>query len=159
VESPNPEFCVGVQILIARMESNPEDFDEHDYDPLKDRYIQMRRFRYVRKCLEEVFKNPNSDKWTEWRFLTAEERDALMAAFIKMERRKFDKSIIGLTLQEEVSDVSREDVEDGRIYRKSVDKAHQDLIIAKLQAEIERDQHEAKRLTMLGKQMEEWIKT
>lgn len=158
------ELCVGVKILVERMESNPEDFEEGTFDYARDRYIETRRFRYVRKCLEEVFKNPDSDKWVEWRYLTAEERDALMAAFIKMERKKFDKSIMDLLLAEEPK--PDPEISYGQLIRNPAPLTSKtlrqhaiqhEITKAQIEAQIKRDDMlDAQRLTMLGK-MEEWI--
>jgi len=158
------ELCTGVQILVDRMESNPEDFEEGTYDYSRDRYNDTRRFRYVRKCLEEVFKNPESDKWIEWRYLTTEERDALMAAFIKMERKKFDKSIMDLLLAEEPK--PDPEINFGQLIRNTPiaptgrtfteHSIQHELLKAQIHKQQHDDMLDAQRLTMLGK-MEEWI--
>lgn len=94
-----PELLEGVQILLDRMKTNPEEFeDDYDYSRMESR--NNPRFLHFAKCMEEVFRNPESTKWPEWAVLTVHERDVLMAAYINLRRQQFNKKVFDLLLRE-----------------------------------------------------------
>lgn len=89
-----PEFCAGVRILIERMKTNPEDFDEGEYDPAS-MYRKNQKFSMVGKWLDELVTNSKAGtSWKEWHFLSKEERTALLEAYKEMRRGQFDKQIM-----------------------------------------------------------------
>ena len=89
-----PEFCAGVRILIERMKTNPEDFDEGEYD-LPSMRRKENKFSGVGKLLDEIVVNGKPEyRWKEWHYLSKEERSALIDAYKEMRRGQFDKLIM-----------------------------------------------------------------
>lgn len=81
----NPEFCVGVQILLSRMESNPEEFET--------------MFGKWHSILTQVVtaKQAGSDKLQQPNHLsglTAAEINALYAGYSKFLRKTFDDAVM-----------------------------------------------------------------
>ena len=81
----NPEFCVGVQILLSRMESNPEEFET--------------MFGKWHTILTQVViaKQAGSDKLQQPNHLsglTAAEINALYAGYSKFLRKTFDDAVM-----------------------------------------------------------------
>lgn len=93
-----PEFCAGVKILIERMQTNPEDFGENDYDLGNMRLRRETRFGQLAKMLDQMLTNQDKAKllegWIEWRYLSKEEQAALLEAYKQMRRVQFDKRIM-----------------------------------------------------------------
>lgn len=86
------EFCAGVKILLERMKSNPEDFERHDYDIARDKFIDGRFYDFAKALTKVISCADDKDiLWQQWRYLTEEERQALIAGFKEMKRTKFDK--------------------------------------------------------------------
>lgn len=106
------EFCTGVKILIDRMETHPEDFDEGKLDHSTLSYKHVPRFKYINRCLESVLKDSKDVAWGDWKYFTEEERKALIQAYIAMKRKKFDAWIMALLLEEEWTNASAEEIED-----------------------------------------------
>lgn len=110
------EFCTGVKILIDRMETHPEDFDEGKLDHSTLSYKHVPRFKYINRCLESVLKDSKDVAWGDWKYFTEEERKALIQAYTNMKRKKFDAEIMGmLMLEEEQHDRTLEQVEDRQV--------------------------------------------
>lgn len=95
-----PEFCAGVKILIERMETNPEDFAESEYDYARDMVKRHTRFGQIAAMLDVLVSGGKSSRhdtassWKEWNYLSREEQEALLNAFRKMRRNQFDKQIM-----------------------------------------------------------------
>lgn len=87
----------GVQILIDRMESNPEDFvRQPGYYTLGE---DAPRFIHIADALEEVLMGrADSNRFLH---LTSEERAALLVAYRKMMRQAFTASVISQVFGDE----------------------------------------------------------
>ena len=97
------EFCAGVKILLERMKSNPEDFEQHDYDMATNNFIEG-RFYYVAKSIGQIVYTRDTERlWPEWHCFTEGERQALIAGFKEMKRTKFDKEIMEQVFDERYS--------------------------------------------------------
>jgi len=80
----------GVQILIDRMESNPEDFiRQPGYYTYGD---DAPRFMHIADALEEVLMGNEAN--TRFLHLTSEEKAALLVAYRKMMRQAFTAGVI-----------------------------------------------------------------
>jgi len=77
----NPEFCTGVQILLSRMESNPEEFTSGD------------KWYWIMSKVVDTKRNPthHSNTLAE---LTPEEINALFDAYTPFLRKRFDDSVM-----------------------------------------------------------------
>jgi len=81
MKEANPEFCTGVQILLSRMESNPEEFGRNS-----DKWGRMLEQLVMWKELgSERMPSPNYLTG-----LTAAEKNALYDAYQKFLRKSFD---------------------------------------------------------------------
>lgn len=109
------EFCTGVKILIDRMETHPEDFDEGKLDHSTLSYKHVPRFKYINRCLESVLKDSKDVAWGDWKYFTEEERKALIQAYTNMKRKKFDAEIMGMLMEEEQHYRTLEQVEDWQV--------------------------------------------
>jgi hypothetical protein len=87
----------GVQILIDRMESNPEDFAERDFD--ENGKMSRGKFRSVAELLKKRLSGERP-AWDAMNVLTTEEIEALTAAYVKMERKKFTNGVMAKLLEE-----------------------------------------------------------
>lgn len=97
------EFCAGVKILLERMKSNPEDFEQHDYDMATNNFIEG-RFYYFAKSIEQIVYAGDTERpWADWHCFTEEERQALIAGFKEMKRTQFDKNIMERVFDEQYS--------------------------------------------------------
>lgn len=90
----------GVRILIARMESNPEEFV---YDTTQHLYTP--KFFHVTEQMNRILQG--STEYNMFSHLTAEEKTALLVAFRKMMRQAFTAQVIATTF-------SRGEEEEGR---------------------------------------------
>ena len=81
MKETNPDFCTGVQILISRMKSNPEEFTKGD------------KWYWVMSKVVDVRRNPihHSNTLPE---LTVEEIDALFDAYTPFLRKSFNDSVL-----------------------------------------------------------------
>jgi hypothetical protein len=87
----------GVQILIDRMESNPEDFVRQPrYYTLGD---DAPRFMHIADALESVLAGDGGRD--PFMHLTAEEKAALLVAYRKMARQAFTANIIAQVFGDE----------------------------------------------------------
>ena len=77
----NPDFCTGVQILISRMESNPEEFNKGD------------KWYWIMSKVVDAKRNPTHHANTLPE-LTTEEINALFDAYTPFMRKKFDDSVL-----------------------------------------------------------------
>lgn len=113
-----PEFCAGVKILIERMETNPEDFGEDDYDFASMRKIRETKFGQLAKMLDQMLTGRDKAKllegWAEWHYLSKEEQTALLEAYKKMRRTQFDERIMKRVFDENFYQ-RQEDEEKARI--------------------------------------------
>jgi hypothetical protein len=87
----------GIEILIARMKSNPEDFAERDFDGTGK--MTQGKFRSISLALKKRLAG-ESPGWDLINILTTQEIDALTAAYVEMERKKFSEGIIARVLEE-----------------------------------------------------------
>ena len=86
------EYCEGIKILIARMETNPEDFELHG----------DARFLTLARTLEMGLRNPKEmEVYQDWNCLHKREQDALLNAYKEMGRRRFSQGIMQTLLEEE----------------------------------------------------------
>jgi hypothetical protein len=92
----------GVKILIDRMGTNPEDFGERDFEPNTGRIIRG-RFQSVASVLKKRLSG-ESPAWDAMNVLTTEEIEALTAAYVEMERKKFTNNIMAKLLEEDKVD-------------------------------------------------------
>jgi hypothetical protein len=79
----------GVQIIIARMESHPQDFI---YDSHKLSIQPTPKFHYLVSLLDGVLSGDT--KHTMLTHLTAEEKTALLVAYRKMMRQHFTAAVL-----------------------------------------------------------------
>jgi len=87
----------GVKILIERMESNPEDFAERDFD--ENGKMSRGKFRSVAELLKKRLSGERP-AWDAMNVLTTEEIEALTAAYVEMERKKFTNGVMAKLLEE-----------------------------------------------------------
>jgi hypothetical protein len=92
----------GVKILIDRMESNPEDFEDRDFEPNTGR-ITRGKFKGVADVLKKRLSGERP-AWDAMNVLSTEEIEALTAAYVKMERKKFTNGIMAKLLEEDKLD-------------------------------------------------------
>jgi len=92
----------GVKILIDRMESNPEDFEDRDFEPNTGR-ITRGKFKGVADMLKKRLSGERP-AWDAMNVLSTEEIEALTAAYLKMERRKFTNGVMAKLLEEDKLD-------------------------------------------------------
>ena len=89
------EFCAGVQILLERMKSNPEDFELHQYDIPTMQGVKGRFYDFAQSIEGIILGKIEKDRpWRDWQYFTDEERKALIEGFKEMKRGKFDKKIM-----------------------------------------------------------------
>ena len=89
----NPDFCTGVQILISRMESNPEEFIKGD------------KWYWIMSKVVDSKRNPTHHANTLPE-LTTEEIDALFDAYAPFLRKNFDDSVLREVLSSEEKELS-----------------------------------------------------
>jgi hypothetical protein len=89
----NPDFCTGVQILISRMESNPEEFKGGD------------KWYWIMSKVVDAKRNPTHHANTLPE-LTTEEINALFDAYTPFLRKKFDDSVLREVLSSEEKELS-----------------------------------------------------
>lgn len=82
----------GVKILIERMESNPEDFYSSDFEPTTGR-ITRGRYVWIADYLKKRLAG-TAEPWYMEGALTPEEMEALMAAYIQFERKRFTERVM-----------------------------------------------------------------
>jgi len=84
------EISDGVKILCERMESNPEEFLDQPYDPNTfDR--KLGKFYYEGKNIEEMAKGESE---TVFWFLSPAEKQALVAAYVRMIRTEHTRVVV-----------------------------------------------------------------
>lgn len=89
------EFCAGVKILLERMQSNPEDFELHQYDIPTMQGVKGRFYDFAQSIEGLILGKIEKDRpWRDWQYFTDEERKALIEGFKEMKRGKFDKKIM-----------------------------------------------------------------
>jgi hypothetical protein len=93
----NPNFSAGVNILLERMETNPEDFEMHDFNHATMTEVRGRFYEWGSK-LKHIITGKNKAEvladFTEWHMLTREEHNALLDGYKAMMRRKMDAEIL-----------------------------------------------------------------
>lgn len=93
------DYCEGVKILIARMETNPEDFELYG----------DARFRGIAHTLEQGLRNPKEmDTYNDWKCLHKYEQDAIMQAYKEMGRRRFSKGVMQTLLEGELTPMEKQ---------------------------------------------------
>lgn len=93
MKESNPNFCTGVQILLSRMESNPEEFISGD------------KWYWIMSKVVDTKRNPthHSNTLAE---LTPEEINALFDAYTPFLRKRFDDSVLREVLSSEEKELS-----------------------------------------------------
>lgn len=101
------EISDGVKILCDRMESNPEDFLETEYD-LSTMHRKLGKFYYEGKQIESLAKGEIAGKETFW-YLNDTEKAMLVKAYVAMERRLATQRVVEklLTTDEPAPEVKR----------------------------------------------------
>jgi len=82
----------GVKILIERMESNPEDFCSSDFEPHTGK-ITRGRYVWIADYLKKRLAG-TAEPWYMEGALTPAEMEALMAAYIQFERKRFTERVM-----------------------------------------------------------------
>lgn len=82
----------GVKILIERMESNPEDFYSSDFEPHTGK-ITRGRYVWIADYLKKRLAG-TAEPWYMEGALTPAEMEALMAAYIQFERKRFTERVM-----------------------------------------------------------------
>jgi hypothetical protein len=96
---PPEEYCEGIKILIARMETNPEDFELHG----------DARFLSLARTLEMGLRNPKEmEVYQDWNCLHRREQDALLNAYKEMGRRRFSQGIMQTLLEDELTPMEKQ---------------------------------------------------
>lgn len=95
------ELLEGVQILIERMESAPEDFLRPP-TPNFEYESPTPRFAHISGSLEDMLRGKD-DRRDFFIHLTAEEKTALLVAYRKMMRQAFTASVIATTFDTETT--------------------------------------------------------
>ncbi len=92
--SSSTPLLEGVQILIDRMESSPEDFIRAPgaYDVRFD--SPSPKFAHIASALEAIIQGQDPDGRDRFGHLTAEEKTALLVAYRKMMRQAFTAGVI-----------------------------------------------------------------
>lgn len=109
------EFCAGVQILLERMKSNPEDFELLDYDASLMHSVKGRFYDFAQAVEGVVLGKTDKDRpWRDWQYFTDEERKALIEGFKEMKRGKFDKKIMERVFDEGYIERQVEDLQKSR---------------------------------------------
>lgn len=93
------ELLEGVQILIDRMESSPQDFIRTS-PPSYEYESPTPRFAHISGSLEDMLRGKD-DRRDFFIHLTAEEKTALLVAYRKMMRQAFTASVIATTFDTE----------------------------------------------------------
>ena len=93
MKETNPDFCTGVQILLSRMESNPEEFSHGD------------KWYWIMSKVVDAKRNPTHHANTLPE-LTAEEINALFGAYSPFMRKNFDDSVLREILASEEKELS-----------------------------------------------------
>jgi len=97
------DFCDGVKILLARMETNPEDFDHGHVDWVKNPLgttTQQPKFSLVYDMLMHVVRGEDVKRWDDWQVLRKEEKSALLEGFKDMLRKRFSENIMKALMEE-----------------------------------------------------------
>ena len=82
----------GVKILIERMESNPEDFCSSDFEPHTGK-ITRGKYLWIADYLKKRLAG-TAEPWYMEGALTPAEMEALMAAYIQFERKRFTERVM-----------------------------------------------------------------
>lgn len=93
MKEPNPNFCTGVQILLSRMESNPEEFSGSD------------KWTWVMNKVVDTKLNPNHHS-ANLAALNQDEIDALFYAYQPFLRKGFNDSVLREVLASEEKELS-----------------------------------------------------
>jgi hypothetical protein len=103
------EFCAGVKILLERMKSNPEDFEEIDRDLIRGIHVRGRFYEFA-GSMERMILGDKGTPWRDWYYFTEEERQALIDGFKEMKRVKFDNGIMERVFDEQYVERQREEM-------------------------------------------------
>ena len=103
------EFCAGVKILLERMKSNPEDFEEIDRDLIRGIHVRGRFYEFA-GSMEQIILGDKGTPWRDWYYFTEEERQALIDGFKEMKRVKFDNGIMERVFDEQYVERQREEM-------------------------------------------------
>ncbi len=117
------EFCAGVKILLERMKSNPEDFEEIDRDLIRGIHVRGRFYDFANSMEAMLLNRDNKDRtWGDWQYFTEEERQALIDGFKGMKRAKFDKGIMERVFDERYIERQREEMQ--MMYQPQIQRQH-----------------------------------
>lgn len=116
----NPNFCAGVNILLERMETNPEDFKMLEYDAPMMESVRGKFYDWGMK-LERIITGRDKaavlQDFTEWHMLTREEHNALLQGYKTMMRKKIDADIMTRLMDTEFVQRQKDYVEQERAKR------------------------------------------
>lgn len=111
------EFCSGVKILLERMQTNPEDFELHEYNPANMTEVRGRFYefaKYMENIVTGMNKQATLEAWKEWHMLTRAEHNALIEGFKAMRRNKFDCDIVTRLMDADYEKRQRDAIEEMR---------------------------------------------
>jgi hypothetical protein len=69
------EFCAGVKILLERMKSNPEDFEEIDRDLIRGIHVRGRFYEFA-GSMEQIILGDKGTPWRDYRRVRRGNADA-----------------------------------------------------------------------------------
>ena len=117
----NPNFSAGVNILLERMETNPEDFKLLEYDAPTMESVRGKFYDWGAK-LERLITGKNKAEvlqdFTEWHMLTREEHNALLQGYKTMMRKKMDADILTRLMDTEFVQRQKDYIEKQRAQNK-----------------------------------------
>lgn len=150
------EFCEGVKILLARMESNPEDFDveKRDYrrDPLNPS-MHTPKFYWFHEMMVRLLRGDDVKSYLDWAALHKAEKAALVNGFKNMMRKKFSEGVVKSLLEEKKPELDLAELMG--TYAQKVSQPGKKLMLNPVQVELlKRMSTETERQTLL----KEWSK-
>ena len=92
------EISAGVRILCERMENNPEEFEETEYNP-STMYRKLGKFYYDGREIESLAKGEAAGKENFW-YLNEAEKAMLVKAYVDMRRRWATQKVVEKLLAE-----------------------------------------------------------
>jgi hypothetical protein len=108
------DFCSGVKILLERMQTNPEDFELHDFNPTNMTEVRGKFYDFA-KAMNSIVTGMNKqhtlERWSEWHMLTRAEHNALIEGYKMMRRNKFDADILTRMMDNDYEKRQRDAIE------------------------------------------------
>lgn len=93
------EFCDGVKILLARMETNPEDFVATEKEATGR--LTRPKFHAVSELLRKAVMSQPTKSDEYWMCLSKEERHALINAYRNLKRKEFSNGVMKTLMADE----------------------------------------------------------